>query len=282
MKTILVTGASDGIGKQTALELAAAGAHVLVHGRNEPRAKAAVKELRGAVKGGAFEPVWADLSSMKETAALGDRVLERHPVLDVLLNNAGVFMRERKLTADGFEMTMAVNHFSHFVLTHRLLPAVKASPQGRVVHVSSMAHVRGVVDLGDLTFSRRFEGYAAYAGSKLANVLFSNELARRLDATAVTSNALHPGVIRTKLLTTGFGMAGAPLKSGSVTSVYCATSEKLDRVSGGYFSDARRIEPSADALDEELAREFYQMSCRLTGVTPLQRSVARLAAGRPP
>jgi NAD(P)-dependent dehydrogenase (short-subunit alcohol dehydrogenase family) len=271
MKKILVTGASDGIGKQTALELAKTGATVLVHGRNEKRAGEAVAELSRAAKGGSglFEPVWGDLSSTRETAALADRVLQRHPVLDVLLNNAGVFMKERRLTADGFEMTMAVNHFSHFVLTHRLLSALKAAPQGRVVHVSSMAHVRGPLDLEDLTFERHFDGYGAYASSKLANVLFSNELARRLRGTAVTSNALHPGVIRTKLLATGFGMGGGPLASGAVTSVYCATSDAVATVSGAYFSDSRQVEPSRDARNEKLARRFYELSCQLTGVTPL-------------
>jgi NAD(P)-dependent dehydrogenase (short-subunit alcohol dehydrogenase family) len=184
--------------------------------------------------------------------------------LDVLINNAGVFMKERVLTADGFEMTMAVNHFGHFVLTHRLLPVLTQ----RVVHVSSMAHARGGLDLNDLTLQRGFEGYTAYSMSKLANVLFSNELARR--QTKVTSNSLHPGVINTKLLQVGFGMlSGASLNTGAVTSVYCATSPELSTVTGAYFSDARRAQPSHAARDEELQRNFYELSCKLTGVTPL-------------
>ena len=261
----LVTGATDGIGKQTALELAQHGATVLVHGRNEKKAADAVATLGK----GRFEPVWGDLSSLKEVNALADRVLEKHPVLDVLLNNAGVFMKERQLSVDGFELTMAVNHFGHFVLTHRLLPALKAAPQGRVVHVSSMAHLRGSLDLADLTFENGFDGYGAYSASKLANVLFSNELARRLRGTKVTSNALHPGVIKTKLLATGFGMGGASLKSGAVTSVYCATSAELSTVSGEYFSDGRRAEASSRARDEGLARRFYEQSCKLTGISAL-------------
>jgi NAD(P)-dependent dehydrogenase (short-subunit alcohol dehydrogenase family) len=267
MGTHLVTGATDGIGKQTALELAKKGHTVLVHGRSEQKATDAVRELSKSASG--FEPVWGDLSSLSEVSQLVERVLARHPVLDVLLNNAGVFMRERKLSVDGFEMTMAVNHFGHFLLTHGLLPALKAAPQGRVVHVSSMAHQRGTVDLKDLTFEKRFDGYTAYSSSKLANLLFSNELARRLRGTAVTSNALHPGVIRTKLLATGFGPGGATLASGAVTSVYCATSPELAKVSGEYFSESRRVESAREARDEKHAKAFYEESCRLTHVAPL-------------
>lgn len=251
----LVTGASDGIGKQTALELSKLGHRVLVHGRTEKRALETVKSLGP----GDYVPVWADLSVMSEVNALADRVKD----VDVLINNAGVFMKERVLTADGFEMTMAVNHFGHFVLTHRLLPRLTE----RVVHVSSMAHARGGLDLNDLTLERGFEGYRAYSMSKLANVLFSNELARR--QSKVTSNSLHPGVIGTKLLQVGFGMGGAPLDTGAVTSLYCATSPELAKVTGAYFSDARRTQPSHAARDEKLQREFYELSCKLTGVTPL-------------
>ncbi len=265
MTVHLVTGATDGIGKQTAQELASRGATVLVHGRSEARATDAVKALGP----GDFQPVWGDLSSLKDVAALADRVLAKHPVIDVLLNNAGVFMKERKLTADGFETTMAVNHFGHFVLTHRLLPALKAARQGRVVHVSSMAHMRGGIDLADLTFERDFTGYGAYSASKLANVLFSNALAQRLKGTKVTSNALHPGVIKTKLLKTGFGSGGASLQSGAVTSVYCSTAPELARVSGEYFSDGQQAVASREARDVKLQETFYALSCKLTGVTPL-------------
>src|SRR5581483_9059343 len=143
------------------------------------------------------------------------------------LNNAGVFMQHRELSPEGFEMTMAVNHFAHFVLTHRLLPLLR---RGRVVNVSSMAHLRGHLDLKDLTLSRGWDGYGAYATSKLANVLFTVELAKR----GATAFALHPGVIHTKMLTTGFGAGGADVKTGAVTSVYCATEQGLPN--GAYFS----------------------------------------------
>ena len=265
MPTHLVTGATDGIGKQTALELSKKGATVLVHGRNEARATEAVKALGP----GDYHPVWGDLASLKDVAAMADRVLAKHPVIDVLLNNAGVFMKERQLTPDGFEKTMAVNHFGHFVLTHRLLPALTAARQGRIVHVSSMAHMRGGIELDDLTFERDFSGYGAYSASKLANVLFSNALARRLKGTAVTSNSLHPGVIRTKLLATGFDSGGASLASGAVTSVYCASEPKLAEVSGEYFADGRKAEASSEGRSLKLQDAFYALSCELTGMTPL-------------
>jgi NAD(P)-dependent dehydrogenase (short-subunit alcohol dehydrogenase family) len=269
MPVHLVTGASDGIGKQTALELSKKGARVLVHGRNEKRATQAVKELSGAHRGGEFQPVWADFASMKDVAAMAERVLKAEKSLDVLLNNAGVFMKERALSGDGFEMTMAVNHFSHFVLTHALLPLLKAAPQGRVVNVSSMAHMRGHLDVKDLTLSKGWDGYGAYATSKLANILFTVELAKRLHGTKVTTYALHPGVIHTKLLTTGFGGGGADLESGAVTSVYCATEPSLTGASGQYFSSARKADTSHEAKDAKLATAFYEESCRLTGVAPL-------------
>jgi NAD(P)-dependent dehydrogenase (short-subunit alcohol dehydrogenase family) len=269
MPVHLVTGASDGIGKQTALELSKKGVRVLVHGRNEKRATQAVKDLAASNRSGEFQPVWADFASMKDVAAMAERVLKAEKSLDVLLNNAGVFMQERALSGDGFELTMAVNHFSHFVLTHALLPLLKAAPQGRVVNVSSMAHMRGHLDLKDLTLSKGWDGYGAYGASKLANVLFTVELAKRLHGTKVTTYALHPGVIHTKLLTTGFGGGGADLESGAVTSVYCATEPSLINANGQYFSNARRADTSREAKDEKLATAFYEESCRLTNVTPL-------------
>ena len=261
----LVTGASDGIGRQTALELAKKGASVLVHGRTPARAEEAVRSLRKENPKGDFAPVSGDFGTLKGADELARQVRE----LDVLVNNAGVFMNERTLSSDGFEMTMAVNHFAHFVLTHRLLPLLKAAPQGRIVNVASGVHASGQLQLDDLTMKKSWSGYGAYSTSKQANVLFSVELARRLKGTRVTVASLHPGVIKTKLLQTGWGAGGASLAKGAVTSVYCATAEELNDVTGEYFSDGRKSRASASATDPQLAREFYEESCRLTGVTPL-------------
>jgi NAD(P)-dependent dehydrogenase (short-subunit alcohol dehydrogenase family) len=200
---------------------------------------------------------------MSEVVLLAAQAGERAPSLDVLINNAGVYEHQRRLTADGLELTMAVNHFAPFLLTHHLLGALSRAPRGRIVTVSSTAHQSGRLDLDDLTFARRYDGYAAYAASKLANVLFTVELAKRLEDSAVTANCLHPGVIATKLLRSGFGMGGAPVEQGARTSVYLATSPEIESVSGRYYVDCRPATPSRTARDEALAARLWQESERL-------------------
>ena len=181
--------------------------------------------------------------------------------VDVLINNAGVYMKTRTLTPDGREMTMAVNHDAPFLLTHLLLEKLS-----RVVNVSSIAHARGRVDVNDIDFARGFDGYAAYASSKLANVLFSVELAKR--APNVLVNALHPGVVSTKLLRAGFNMGGPDShEDGAATSVFLATAAL--NVSGRYFVRSREATPNADANNAERCAAFYEASCQRVGVTPL-------------
>jgi len=192
------------------------------------------------------------------------------PVLDVLVNNAGIYAAERTLTKDGFETTTGVNHLAPFLLTHLLLEPLKAAPQGRVVNVASVAHSRGEVDVNDLNFEKGYSGYGAYAASKLMNVYFTHELARRLKGTKVTAYALHPGVIGTKLLRAGFGaMSAGSLEEGARTSVYCATEPKLADVTGRYYSGARETPAAAHADDPKLERALYEKSAQLVGVTPL-------------
>jgi NAD(P)-dependent dehydrogenase (short-subunit alcohol dehydrogenase family) len=263
MKTVLVTGSTDGIGLETARQLLALGWRVLVHGRSPQRAKAAAEDLARGEAAAPVEPVWGDLSRMSEVVLLAAQAGERAPSLDVLINNAGVYEHQRRLTADGLELTMAVNHFAPFLLTHHLLGALSRAPRGRIVTVSSTAHQSGRLDLDDLTFARRYDGYAAYAASKLANVLFTVELAKRLEDSAVTANCLHPGVIATKLLRSGFGMGGAPVEQGARTSVYLATSPEVGSVSGRYYVDCRPATPSRTARDEALAARLWQESERL-------------------
>lgn len=263
MNTVLVTGATDGIGLETARQLGARGWRVLLHGRNPQRAQSVARTLAQAQPAAAIEPVWGDFSHMSEVVLLAAQVSERAPVLDVLLNNAGVFEKRRQLTDDGLELTMAVNHFAPFLLTHHLLQAVSRAPAGRIVNVASMAHQGGHLDLGDLTFARDYEGFAVYSASKLANILFTAELAKQLAGTAVTANCLHPGVIGTKLLRTGFGMGGAPLEQGARTSVYLATSPDVAHTSGRYFVDSRPATPSREARDEAVAARLWKESERL-------------------
>lgn len=264
--THLVTGATDGIGTATALELSRRGARVLVHGRTEEKARATMAALQAREAGGRFEPVWGDLSSFAQVRTLAAQVAALAPSLDVLVNNAGVFMNERRLSGDGHELTFHVNHLAPFQLTALLRPQLEAAPQGRVVNVSSIAHNRGRVDLANLEGEKRFEAYAAYALSKLLNVHFTHELARRLKGTRVTTYALHPGVISTKLLRAGFNMAGATVESGAATSVSCATEPKLASVSGRYYSDSREASCAAHADDPDLEAKLWALSAKLTGV----------------
>jgi NAD(P)-dependent dehydrogenase (short-subunit alcohol dehydrogenase family) len=266
MTTMMVTGATDGIGAETVRQLAQRGARVLVHGRTEGKARATVARLKDA---GPLEAVWGDLGSLAQVRALAEQVRALTPTLAALVNNAGVFMHEQVLTEDGFELTFAVNHFAPVLLTHELLPLLDAVG-GRVVNVSSVAHTRGQVDEADLPVPRSFSGYGAYAASKLLNVLFTHELARRLEATgaAVTTFALHPGVITTKLLRAGFNTTGASVEAGARTSVFCAAAPDVG-ASGTYYSESREVPAAAHAHDPPLERRLYERSCALVCCRPL-------------
>ncbi len=268
-RAYLVTGATDGIGRHTALTLARRGGRVLVHGRTLQKAESTRDALRAEAKTDRIEAVAADLGSFEQVRALAREVAALAPRLDVLINNAGVFMKERRLSADGFELTFAVNHLAPFLLTHLLLPQLRESDEPRVVNVSSVAHNRGAIDFGDLNMERGFDGYKSYAASKLMNVLFSFDLARRLGSPFVAVNALHPGVIGTKLLHEGFGMSGGSLESGSATSLRLATDPALARTSGKYFSDQREATASRAAHDRAAQDRLYSVSAGLTGVEPL-------------
>ena len=250
MALVLVTGSSDGIGKETARQLAAAGAEVIVHGRSKARTDAVAREIGARA--------WlCDFSSLE---AIRDAAAGLPRGIDVLVNNAGVYLTERGLTSDGYEATFQVNHLAPFLLTSLLLPTMSAN--ARIVNVSSAVHASGEIDFDDLMGERRFSGYGAYAQSKLANVLFTRELARRQEK--ATANALHPGVIGTKLLRAGFGgFAGASVEEGAATSVYLASSPEVEGVTGRYFVRCRESQPSPRALDDRAAARLWEISERL-------------------
>jgi len=258
---VLVTGASDGIGRETARELSARGWHVLVHGRDEAKANATAQAIAGTAA--RVTPVWGDFANMGEVVELAAQVTADSPTLDALVNNAGVYTKQRQLTDDGFELTMAVNHFAPFVLTHRLLPVLTDATAGRIVNVSSTTHGGASLDLDDLTFNLSWSGYDAYASSKLANILFTRQLAIKLKKTRVTVNALDPGVIATKLLRVGFAMGGRNVEDGARASVYLTTSGEIAGVSGKYFVNCRAATPSAKARDDRLGAALWKTSTRL-------------------
>lgn len=265
-KTILVTGATDGIGKQAAHELAAQGHLVLVHGRNAARGKQVVQEIERATKNSQVEFVGADFAELEQVRQLAAHVQKNYARLDILINNAGVFMPQRTLTPDGLEMTFAVNHLAHFWLTNLLLEKIIQSAPARIVHVSSGTHRSGSIAWDNLQGEKQYSGYDAYARSKLANVLFAYALAERLQGTRVTSNALHPGVIRTKLLHAGWGGGGSDLARGAETIVYCATATALENVTGRFFDNQRETASSPASHDKKLQDKLWDMSAQLVGL----------------
>lgn len=263
-KTVLVTGSTDGIGRQTALELAEMGATVLLHGRDDEKGRAVLADIARRTGNNRLDFFRADLASFREIRQLAAAVLGKYPRLDVLINNAGVYEPHRRLSADGIEMTLAVNHLAPFLLTGLLLPLLKKSAPARIIIVSSMAHASSV-DFDNLQGEKGYSGYQAYATSKLCNILFTFELAERLAGSGVTANCLHPGVINTKLLQAGWGMGGAPPEEGARTPVYLASAPELQHVSGKYFRDMRVARPAAVAYDREARRKCWEISEQLTG-----------------
>jgi NAD(P)-dependent dehydrogenase (short-subunit alcohol dehydrogenase family) len=275
-KVVLVTGSTDGIGKQTAYNLASKGAIVLMHGRNPSRGESVLEEIRRTTGNTNLQFFQAELSSIKSIQKLSDQVKESHDRLDVLINNAGTFQLERKLNDDGLETTFAVNYLAQFRLVHELLDLLKRSASksasksasSRIVNVASAAHWNASkLDWNNLQGERRYYGFEAYALSKLAIILFTYALARRLEGTGVTANCLHPGVIKTKLLRAGFGdYPGETPEKGARTSVYLASSPEVEGISGKYFEKCRSVQSSPISYDHMLQEKLWQVSTDLTGL----------------
>lgn len=261
-KVVLVTGSTDGIGKQTAHIIASKGARVLLHGRNTRKGEVVHEEIRRKTGNTRLQFIPAELSSAQEIRRLGDLIREGHDHLDVLINNAGTFERNRKVTGDGLETTFAVNYLSQFRLVHELLDLLKRSASSRIVNVASAAHWNArTMDWSLLQGEERYDGFRAYAQSKLAVVLFTYALARRLEGTGVTANCLHPGVIKTKLLKAGFGdHPGDTLEKGARTSVYLALSPKVEGITGRYFEECKPVPSSPTSRNLELQEELWRIS----------------------
>jgi retinol dehydrogenase-12 len=274
-KTCLVTGATHGIGLVTARALAAAGATVLVHGRNPELGATVTADIRRASGNSAVRYVQADFLHLEEVRELAEQLV-RLPRLDVLISNAGLMDVERRCTAEGYDATFGVNHLAPFLLTNLLLEKLTQSAPARVIVVASEAHRRARLDFSDL-MNARVGFLRAYERSKLANLLFVRALARRLKGSGVTVNGAHPGFVRSELFR-GFrgplrlllAIALRPFmrspKQGARTSVYLATAPEVEGESGGYYRDCRRIEPSAAARCDEAAARLWSESVRLTGL----------------
>ncbi len=269
-RAVLITGSTDGIGRATARALAAAGMKVIVHGRTKPKVDATLAQLSGELPGAELEGVSFDLGSQTGVRRGVEQILERVPALHVLINNAGIFAAERTLNDDGAELTFAVNHLAGFLLTELLAERLIASATqdgapSRVINVSSIAHTRGRIHTDDLTLSKAWTGYAAYAQSKLAQVMHAMSLGERHDATKLIAYSLHPGVIGTKLLRQGFGpVAGGSVESGAKTSIRLAGATSVDDPSGSYFSDGSATPPSTAARDARTRDALWEASLRVT------------------
>lgn len=264
-KRILVTGSTDGIGLATAIQLSRLGHEVILHGRNEERIRHATQQLWEREPDAAVEAVIGDFSSLQQVRRVAEAVLANSSRLDVLINNAAVISRERRSSHDGYELTMAVNHLAPFLLTNLLLGILKQSAPARIVNVSSMSHSSGRINFDDLNMEQSYDGYDAYAASKLANILFTYELARRTTRLGVTANSLTPGVVRTKLLHIYFS-GGVSTEQGAATSVYLAVSPETENVSGAYFSDCKRSKSSELSHNQDLAEELWDASAKMVGL----------------
>jgi retinol dehydrogenase-12 len=269
-KRIVLTGASRGIGRETALALGKMGAELSIVVRDAERGKAVAEEVRALKGGGDVEVFVADLSSLDDIRRVGAEILGKHDVIDVLVNNAGALLMDRQVTRDGYEATFATNHLGYFLLTKVLLEAVKKAPAGRIVNVASEAHHRGSLVFDDLMGEKKYAGWFAYSASKLANILFTAELARRLEGTTVTANSLHPGVIASGFARNNDGFVGflAKLASpflmssedGAKTTIFLATDPSVAGTSGLYFSKSRPKTPSREARDASVAKRLWDVS----------------------
>lgn len=268
---MIVTGATNGIGFVTALELARTGATVLLVGRDLQRVEAALANIRRELPTANVASFVADLSRISEVQLLAHHIIQNYQRIDVLVNNAGAFYQSRQLSADGIEMTFALNHMAPFVLTYQLLPLLRASAPARIVNVSSAAHQSASMNFDDIQFEKHYSGWNAYAQSKLANLLFTYELADRLQDSDVTVNALHPGFVNTgfaqgtpSLFSMLFGLlqkyAAITPEQGAKTSIYLATSQDVADISGRYFVISQPVASSRTSYEVTARRKLWELS----------------------
>jgi NAD(P)-dependent dehydrogenase (short-subunit alcohol dehydrogenase family) len=269
-KTVVATGATSGIGEAAVLELAGMGARIVVVARDQARAQSTMLKLEAKAPKLGHRLHLADLSSMAETRKVGAAIAAGEPHIDVLINNAGALFSERRVTPEGLELTFALNHMAYFVLTEALRDKLVASAPARIVSTSSTAHLGMSLDFADLQSAKRYGGLRVYGRSKLANILFTRELARRIAGTGVTANCLHPGVVATRFGDSSGGLASllfpvlrpfflSPEK-GADTIVYLASSPEVGKTTGAYFAKRKIAEPSRAARDDAAAKRLWEAS----------------------
>ncbi len=278
-KNVLVTGASRGIGRATALALAEKGANLSLLVRSRELGEKVVEEIRALGKPGKVDLFVADLSSMNDIRRVAREFLAKHDRLDVLINNAGAINMDRETTVDGYERTFATNHLGYFLLTQELLDLLKKSAPSRIVNVASEAHRGQSIGFDDPMYEKRsYSGFPAYGQSKLANILFTRELAKRLEGTGVTVNSLHPGVIASQFGRNNKGVFGWVMRnvaspflgseaSGARTSVYLASSPDVDGKTGIYWKSSREATPTRQGRDDEAAARLWKLSEELVEKT---------------
>jgi retinol dehydrogenase-12 len=274
-KVMLVTGATAGIGKVTAWELARTGATVVLVGRNSQKAKETIREILEDLHGNArLDAIIGDLSSLKDIQNVANTFKEKYSRLDVLINNAGGFFFNRLESVDGYEMTLALNHLNYFYLTKLLLDVILQTPKARIVNVSSSAHYIGKANFSDLQRKKGYFGWRVYADSKLMNIYFTRVLAQKLSGSHITTNSLHPGFVATNLghenglstwaIKIGQRILAISPQAGARTSIYLATSSEVEGVSGKYFTRCQQQRPSLAAMDDRAANTLWELSEDLT------------------
>ena len=264
-QTVLITGATDGLGRQVAQRLAKEGASLLVHGRNRERAEAIVREISDTSSNGGVQYYLADFSSLVEVRNLADEVRAGQSHLDLLINNAGVILPERQESKDGVELTFAINYLSHFLLTRLLLPLLRDSAPARIVNVASVG--QNPINFDDVMLERNYEPMKAYRQSKLAMIMDSLTFAGELEGTQVSANALHPATLMdTKMVRESFGGAMSNVEEGTEATVYVATSPDLEGITGCYFDGKTESRADGQAYDREARERLHRISEELTGL----------------
>jgi len=275
-KTVVITGATSGIGEVAADRLAQKGARIVFVARDRARGEETRKHLR-AIAGHTDHVVhYADLTRLSEMKRVAKEIADSEPQIDVLVNNAGALFNSRVVTEDGLEKTFALNHMSYFVVTNLLLDRLKSTPGARIVSTASDAHKGAKLNFDDLQSEKHFSGYANYGRSKLMNILFTRELARRLAGSGVTANCLHPGFVATRFGDQSGGVMSFAVKAaknfaltpeqGAETIIYLASSDDVENVSGGYFYKSKPATPSKEAQNDSDAKRLWEVSAKIAGV----------------